>query len=800
MSAPARRAVIRWAWRLFRREWRQQLLILTLLTVAVGATILAAAVGTNVAPPANAGFGTANHLAVVTGTDQSVAAGVAAIRQAVGPVDVIENQPLPTGLVQGALLRAQDPNGTYGAPMLALVSGRYPAGPGEVAMTPSLAATFALKVGDQWQQRRLVGLVENPQNLLDSFALVAPGQVTGPRRATVLFDAAGPSVALPGGIQAQTPPVNQGFDPALVVLIFAVFGLIFVGLVAVAGFSVLAQRRLRGLGMLAALGATDRHVRLVMVAGGAVVGLVGALVGAVLGFVAWVAYAPRLSTSSHHRISWTHVPWWLLITVMVLAVGTAMLAARRPAQTAARVSTVAALSGRPPRPKPSHRSALPGLLLVGAGLVLLWYSGGWGATGARQNLFKLGGLLGISVGLLVLAPACIALLPAIAARTPVAIRLALRDLGRYRARSGAALAAVSFAVLIAMVTGLLATARYADPVDYFGPNLPADQLVLYPPETGPGTGGVVPDENQPVVPQSAVDAVTTAAGAGSGDVLPLATSGAVLGKASGLAVFVYPGTVYVATPELLRHYGIDPSRIDSSALLITARSGLEHASDLQLLGVRKPHNPTCTPPECIANPRIQKVDGLPVESSAPNLLITAHGLEALHERTTTGGWLIRAPGGLDAAHINAARQAATAAGLTIETKSQAPSLAQLRNYATGAGILLALAVLAMTVGLIRSETAGDLRTLAANGASGRVRRTITAATTGTLGLIGALLGTSVAYLAVLFVFHSQLRQRLSDPPILDLLLVVVGLPAVATVVSWLVAGREPPMVSRQPIT
>ena len=25
---PARRAVIRWAWRLFRREWRQQLLVL----------------------------------------------------------------------------------------------------------------------------------------------------------------------------------------------------------------------------------------------------------------------------------------------------------------------------------------------------------------------------------------------------------------------------------------------------------------------------------------------------------------------------------------------------------------------------------------------------------------------------------------------------------------------------------------------------------------------------------------------------------------------------------------------------
>ena len=36
-GVPARRAVIRWAWRLFRREWRQQLLVLTLLMIAVAA-------------------------------------------------------------------------------------------------------------------------------------------------------------------------------------------------------------------------------------------------------------------------------------------------------------------------------------------------------------------------------------------------------------------------------------------------------------------------------------------------------------------------------------------------------------------------------------------------------------------------------------------------------------------------------------------------------------------------------------------------------------------------------------------
>ncbi|MGD0219252.1 MAG: hypothetical protein ABSC73_02135, partial [Acidimicrobiales bacterium] len=49
----ARRAVMRWAWRLFRREWRQQLLVLALIIVAVGALFVAAAVATNNPTPAN---------------------------------------------------------------------------------------------------------------------------------------------------------------------------------------------------------------------------------------------------------------------------------------------------------------------------------------------------------------------------------------------------------------------------------------------------------------------------------------------------------------------------------------------------------------------------------------------------------------------------------------------------------------------------------------------------------------------------------------------------------------------------
>src|SRR6516165_8981529 len=83
-GVPARRAVIRWAWRLFRREWRQQLLVLALIVVAVAATFVGAAVATDTPPPAGAGFGTAKDVATFPGSDRHLAADIASLQQQFG--------------------------------------------------------------------------------------------------------------------------------------------------------------------------------------------------------------------------------------------------------------------------------------------------------------------------------------------------------------------------------------------------------------------------------------------------------------------------------------------------------------------------------------------------------------------------------------------------------------------------------------------------------------------------------------------------------------------------------------------
>ena len=165
-GVPARRAVIRWAWRMFRREWRQQLLVLALIIVAVAATIVGAAVATNTPPQPNSGFGTAHDQAIYSGGPH-VASQIAALQHRFGPADVIENQAMSIpGSIDTFDLRAQNPHGPFGQPMLALVSGHYPAGPHQVAVTDGVASAFKLHAGSVWRldgtPRTVVGIVAEP--------------------------------------------------------------------------------------------------------------------------------------------------------------------------------------------------------------------------------------------------------------------------------------------------------------------------------------------------------------------------------------------------------------------------------------------------------------------------------------------------------------------------------------------------------------------------------------------------------------------------------------------------------------
>ncbi len=335
----ARRAVIRWAWRLFRREWRQQFLILALIVVAVVATIVGSAVATNTPQPMNFGFGTAGDSVTFPSSNAHVTSVIKRLELRFGRVEVIENETLSIpGSINTFQLRAEDSHGPFSGPMLGLLSGHYPVGADEVAVTSGVASAFHLRVGETWSvdgaQRRVVGMVENPQSLLDEFALVVPGQIRNPTQVVALFDATGP---LPKSIasQVQTPASvaqSNPLNPETISLAALVLGMLLIALVSVGGFTVLAQRRLRAIGMLESIGATDNHVRLVVRANGTAVGLVGAVVGLLFGLGVWLAYRPSLEQSVHHVIGAFALPWVVVVAAMVLAVVATFFAASRPAR------------------------------------------------------------------------------------------------------------------------------------------------------------------------------------------------------------------------------------------------------------------------------------------------------------------------------------------------------------------------------------------------------------------------------------------------------------------------------------
>ncbi len=762
-GVPARRAVIRWAWRLLRREWRQQLLVLALVTVAVAATIVGAAVATDTPPAANAGYGTAQAAATFQAPDPHLASQIATLRQRFGRVDVIENQAVAIpGSINTFDLRAQNPRGPYGQPMLSLVSGHYPAGPGQVAVTSDVAATFHLGIGDLWRfggtARRVTGIVENPQSLADEFALVVPGQVTAPTQVTVLFN--GRRGAVPPSLRSyiSTPhSASSGnvLNPETIVLALATVGMLLIALVGVGGFTVLAQRRLRSLGLLAAQGATDRNIRLVVRANGVLVGMLGALIGFALGLAAWLAYRPTVETDAHHLIGTFQLPWTVIVVALALAVIATFIAAARPARAIARIPVVTALSGRPAPPKQVHRSALPGLVMLAAAFALFVYTGiGNGNGGSAIELVL--GFVALIAAVILLAPAFLALLARLGGRAPIATRLAVRDLARYRARSGSALAAISLGVLIAVLVSVLSAQRFGNVLDYAGPNVASDQLIVYTPNGPYGDGG---PNSGPATGASLASmskaAHGIAAALGSHDVVELESTSASLQHAA--AGRSWSGPIYVATPQLLRAFGISAAQVSSSADILSARPGLSGITKMQLVygnygsggkGFGGPVGPgsqqsfPCPKNSCLANPVIQDVSALPAGTSAPNTVITEHAISTLGLRSSISadGWLIQTPTPPTAAQITNARLAAAAAGLTIETRNSIPSVQVIIDWATVFGIVLALGILAMTLGLIRSETAGDLRTLAATGASSWTRRTLTAATAGALGLAGAVLG------------------------------------------------------------
>ena len=564
--------------------------------------------------------------------------------------------------------------------------------------------------------------------------------------------------------------------------------LLLVAFVAAAGFAVLARRRLRQLGMLAAVGATARQVRLVMTATGLLVGTIAAGEGTVVGLLLWGPAASWLEPAAGHRIDRLNIPWHLIAAVAVLAVVMSTAAAWWPARAVSRLPVTLALSDRPPAPRSTHRPALLAALFLAAGLGCL-------TVGEKRNPpLIIVGTVAMALAMLFAGPLAIRLLAAAGARAPVATRLAMRDLVRHQARTAAAVAAISLALGIPVAVVIIATGVQATPATG---NLSDRQVLvrITPPDEPPSH---VPVRTDAQLRELVAQVDRMAAGLARPTVLPLDMAydpagprplgtrasepfrqATELGRPRGGNEYESV-LAYVATPELLRLVGADPATIPSSTDVVTGRT-----QTLVIFGKRRD----------LQHPPITRVRG-PRYTSLPDTLLTAGALARRNLTPVRVGWLIEAAQPITPAQVAAARRIAAEAGLTIESRNRQQSVQTARASATAGGSLLALAVLAMTVGLIRSDGAADLRTLTATGASARIRRTLTAVTAAGLALLGAVLGTAGAGLGLVAVYRDDLAV-FGRVPLVYPLIFLVGIPLAAAAAGWLLAGKEPPAIARR---
>jgi putative ABC transport system permease protein len=816
----ARRAIVRWAGRMFRRDWRQQLLVVTLLTISVAAAVGSITVAYNTVPADNSEFGSANMVLDFDGSDpDKLQAGLDAAERSFGTLDVIGHRSVSVpGSVETVDYRSQVPGGAYTDDLLALNRGRYPSGPREVAVTDGVADSLGLQIGSSLaldgQRRTVVGIVENPSELSDEFALIPPASAR-PDQVEVFVGAGEESASADSffaalgdrdhsrwafaGTKILGNDVSSTAETLVMFSVATVF-LVLASLVAAAGFAVVAQRRLRQLGMLAAVGATQKHIRLVQLTNGAVVGAIAAIIGTIAGLALWALFAPTLESAVDHRIDRFGLPWGLIAAAGLLAIVGASAAAWWPARAIARLPVVLTLSGRPPKPRPARHSAITAVALIAIGIGCLALS-----NREREPLI-IAGLLATILGSLLLGPLVIRTFSAVAGKLSIAPRLALRDLARYQARSGAALAAVTLALGIAATVVIIASAEEAQQASepaslsdrqirvYLGPSearesTPVDVAAQIRELTaGARQIASLLDHGTLIPLRKVVEPDATPMFIGDTRLLPtldLATTED--GKA-----FEPASQLYVATPAVLRYLGIDPATIRPGADFLVDRGA---SNELKI--------PSASSRSGLSVTNVQEIEvGTHLfggeSGSDPASFITLNGLRRQGWKQVPAGWLVQSSQSLSSDEIADARDAAAESGLTIEVRRKNDPPTEIMAIATAAGALLALAILAMTVGLIRGESAGDLRTLTAAGATSRIRRMLTAATAGALALLGALLGVAGAYVVLTALYHDDLGY-LSDVPVLYLAIAVVGVPLSAAAAGWLVAGREPPVIARRVI-
>ena len=285
--------------------------MIALLTFTVAGALLGVSVVYNTPGSLDARYGTADMLIRYGAADpQELNSQVASARAQLGTVDVIGHRSATIpGLTRPVEVRAQDPHGPYGATMLRLVSGRYPAAAGEAAVTDEVAALMRLRVGGQltladrtWS---VVGVVENPHDLNAEFVLVSPAGADPPESVTILSMGPPSRIIVDQGAPARPSrpaKATHGPPPRRTRSLWWSWRCSWFAWSPRPRSSRWPSAGCDSSACSPRPGRRERHVRLVMLAAGALAGTAAAVLGTVVAAPLWIVAIPRLEPAVGHRI------------------------------------------------------------------------------------------------------------------------------------------------------------------------------------------------------------------------------------------------------------------------------------------------------------------------------------------------------------------------------------------------------------------------------------------------------------------------------------------------------------------
>ncbi|MFI7896106.1 FtsX-like permease family protein [Streptomyces sp. CACIS-1.16CA] len=403
-----------------------------------------------------------------------------------------------------------------------LTDGTYPRKPDEIAATSDFVKAAGLSIGDSVTVRgpeltyTLTGTVELPADLRADALYALPGSVIDPwqkaadRDKTILppqpsdpkWLVKGPAgagvtwqdilaanergVVVKSRQVALNPPpdsevpmssMSSGYsteaETTAAVLTVAAMAVLEIVLLAGPAFAVGARRSRRQLGLVGSCGGSRGQVRAVVLAGGAVLGAVGAVAGVGAGFGLTALFRPMIEDFTGNRFGELTVRPWEILGIAALGLVTGVLAALAPAIVAGRQSVLESLTGRRGTRRSSRVLPVIGVIALTAGVGVAVYGGVAGDT-----VFVAGGSVLAELGVLACIPVIVGFLGRLGRGLPLTPRMALRDAARNRGRTAPAVAAVMAAVAGSVAIATYTSSSAAQHAYDFEPNLTPGTVAL----------------------------------------------------------------------------------------------------------------------------------------------------------------------------------------------------------------------------------------------------------------------------------------------------------------------------------